>query len=414
MKKIMLFMALLVSAAWVFTSCGEEDGKKSPTLSFAKSTYAITGEEAIVVELQSSVAVTENTTVRFTLSGAAVENTDYTISAHEFVLKVGESKATVEVKPKGNYPVAADIKLELLPVSGFELGRYKTATLAVESGENTIYSFVTDYNVLAGELFVEVELKNALGNSYIATEDISLPFVVSEESTAVRDADFSIEGNVSAFIIPKGKKNASIKIEFIKHEEGKDLLVLQLQAPNVNFIPGNYDKMKIKIYGPTTVGKLFGKWVFKGTTSFDDIKNYYGGSTAESDFVNMPINNSNSDTLEFVAGEKDMLKLHVTGDMKNYFRDCEISYVEDRTVQDPYNGEKKTLSFMELSSVNVKFSANTKEERKAEVGFRVLEDGTLEVTVMDYAPVDFFQGILEVMGDMSYTPIIYHFTKVKE
>lgn len=279
--------------------------------------------------------------------------------------------------------------------------------------EQIIYSFVKETDALSGEVVVGIELKNMDGMDYIAKEDIHLPFVFAETSTAVLNTHFTVEGDVTEFVVPKGKRNATIKLKYVALEEGKDLIVMQIAAEE-KFIAGNYNKIQIKVYGPTTVGKLFGKWVFKNTTSFDDVKNNYGDATEDSDFVNMPVNNSNSDTLEFVPGDKDMLKLHVVGDMKNYFRDCDVVYVQDKTIRDPYNGERKTYSYIEFSKVNVKFSAKDLEERKAEVAARILEDGTLELMVFDYAPVDFFQGILSVMGTMEYTPIIYLFTKVEE
>lgn len=76
--------------------------------------------------------------------------------------------------------------------------------------------------------------------------------------------------------------------------------------------------------------------------------------------------------------------------MKNYFRDCELVYVCDTTVRTGLS-TRVVYSLIEMSKVNVSFSASTVNERKAQVGFRILEDEkTLEVTVFDYAPVDFF------------------------
>ena len=102
-------------------------------------------------------------------------------------------------------------------------------------------------------------------------------------------------------------------------------------------------------------------------------------------------------TLEFIAGDENKLKLHVTGDMKNYFRDCELVYVCDTTVRTGLS-TRVVYSLIEMSKVNVSFSASTVNERKAQVGFRILEDEkTLEVTVFDYAPVDFFMEIYDFL-----------------
>lgn len=280
--------------------------------------------------------------------------------------------------------------------------------------QQLIYSFVKERDVMSNEVVVGIELKNMDGTNYIATEDVHLPFVFSDASTAILGTHFSVRDNVTEFVVPKGKTNATITLDYIEPlEEGKNKIVMNVNAGE-DFIAGTYDKIEITIYGPTTVGKLFGKWVFKGTTSFDDIKLSYEGATEETDFLNMPINNSDADTLEFVLEDTEMLRLHVSGDMKNYFRDCEIKYLNDETIQDPYDGSMKTISVMELSKINPLFSASTSSEREGKIWVRILEDGTLELTVFDYEPVDFFQYIYEVMGDMSYCPIIYTFTKVEE
>lgn len=113
------------------------------------------------------------------------------------------------------------------------------------------------------------------------------------------------------------------------------------------------------------------------------------------------------------------MKLHVTGDMKNYFRDCELVYVCDTTVRTGLS-TRVVYSLIEMSKVNVSFSASTVNERKAQVGFRILEDEkTLEVTVFDYAPVDFFMEIYDFFKDdpqalMWDAKIQYIFSLVEE
>lgn len=418
MKRIVYLLSLFVVLGTLI-SCSDDDDVKLPVLSFVKSTYTLNADEPLVVEIQVSAPALQNTTVGFTISGTALEGVDYTISAKEFHLKAGETKAQVEITPKDNYTADMQIQLELKAVGGFELGSVKTATISVDAKKKIIYSFVADYYVLAGEATIEAELKTSTGTSYIATEDIHLPFTIDPASTVVKGEHFNVEGNVTEFVIPAGKKNASIKLNFLKQEEGKDKLVLALSNPGEKFILGNYDKATIKVYGPTTVGKLFGKWTFKSCDSFETLKESYGGVVSESDFINMPIQNLLTDTLEFVPGDKNRMKLHVTGDMKNYFRDCELTYKKDTTIRTGLSSNT-VYSLIEMSKVNVSFSANTVNERKAQVAFRVLDDEkSLEVTVFDYEPVDFF---MEMYDFFKYDPaalmwdakIEYIFTLVEE
>lgn len=402
MRKI-TFLGMLCMALLAFVSCDKNDESKTPTLSFGKSVYALMADTPLTVELQSSVAVTQNTVVRFSIEGTAEEDRDFTISAHEFTIKAGESSAKIEITPKENYASDLQIRLVLNPVSGFDFGTNRETLITVEPKDKLLYSFVKDYDVLAGELMVGIELKKIDGTDYIATEELRLPFVVDESSTAVLGTHFSVEDGASEFVVPMGKRNATIKLKCIKPEAGKDQLVLKIGNVGERFAPGNYEEITIKIYGPTTVGKLFGKWVYK-SDNVQSRADEYQGWGIDHELVNIPKNNSTADTLEFVAGEKDLLKTHLTGDLKNYFRDCELTYMRDTTIRvgmSTFN----TYSLMEMSNSNVSFSASTQTERKAEVAFRVLDDGnTLEVSVYDYAPTDFFQSLY---ADMKEYPEYY-------
>lgn len=103
-----------------------------------------------------------------------------------------------------------------------------------------------------------------------------------------------------------------------------------------------------------------------------DLKKIMKVLISASDFTHMPTNNLLTDTLEFIAGDENKLKLHVTGDMKNYFRDCELVYVCDTTVTYRFVNPCRVF-FDRDEQRHVSFSASTLNERKAQVGFRILE-----------------------------------------
>lgn len=86
------------------------------------------------------------------------------------------------------------------------MGKVKITTITVETKDKIVYSFVTDYHVLAGEVTIEAELKTPDGLAYIATEDIHLPFTISPASTAVKGENFDVEGNVTEFVIPPARR----------------------------------------------------------------------------------------------------------------------------------------------------------------------------------------------------------------
>ena len=159
---------------------------------------------------------------------------------------------------------------------------------------------------------------------------------------------------------------------------------------------------------------MLGKWAFKEFASYEFI---VGWCEYPNDLDNMPLDNRSDDILEFVSGEKDELKVHMTGDLRKYFRDSEVTFLGE--IEDEVSDLEDIilLPYMELSNVNVTFSDNQTDIRPARVGFRVLDNGkTLEVHIVDFEPVDFLQDTYADWGDeiAYFYRMRYLFTKVEE
>lgn len=427
MKKT-IYLLMLVLATGLCFSCSDDDDKaKNPVLSFASKTNVLPAAGMVEVVLNSSAIVPENTTVRFSISGTAVEGEDYELSAREFVIRAGERSAKIQITAKDNYAENRTIQLELLPVAGFDPGTESTVSVIVESKEKVIYSFAQENYGLVSSVKVELELKGMnSGSLYSVAKEMKIPFTISAASTAVKGVHYNIKGGVAEFVFEPGTKKASIQIDFVREEADKDQVVLSVDNLGAGFVRGNYKEARIQIYGPTTLGKLIGKWCFKEARSFTWLKEYIpqnGFPTTEVD--NLPKNNSDRDTLEFIAGDPGSLKTHLNGDLKNYFRNCEITYLRDEEVRLLEEGgikpSKVTISVMQMSKANVAFSASTTNEKAAVIGFRILDNGVLEISLYDFEPVDFlaqvYQDALSWAGDdvpMSYYPLRYHFTRVAE
>lgn len=417
---ILLFSLFLLTGIW--TSCSDDDDD-TLEVSFAKTAYFLPANEPVKIEVTANSAVAENTVVKFGITGSAVKDEDYTLSAEEFVIPAGGSSASIEMTPKDNFTADRDVKLSILSGTNYKIGKNGVTTVTVESKEQLIYSFVQEYYALANEVTVEIEVKNVTGN-YGRKEEIHIPFTIGEASTAKEGVNFEIEGGVKEFVIPVGSAKGSLKIKLLNEEEGKDRVILEAKNLSERFIPGNFDEAIVKIDGKP-MGRMIGKWVFEEEVALDFWKSQYGYDPYISDFVNIPQNNSNKDTLEFIAGEVDEMRVKVTGDLKNYLRDCDVEYLRDEKERLMESGgwpvQVVTMSVYSLSKVNVPFSATVIEERAAEIGFRMIDDKTLEITVYDYEPVDFMAKIYEEMKAVSgegeipmrYMQIRYHFTKVE-
>lgn len=89
---ILLFSLFLLTGIW--TSCSDNDDDDMLDVSFAKTAYFLPANEPVKIEVTANSAVAENTVVKFGITGSAVKDEDYTLSAEEFVIPAGESSAS--------------------------------------------------------------------------------------------------------------------------------------------------------------------------------------------------------------------------------------------------------------------------------------------------------------------------------
>ena len=426
MKNIISIACLLLSMC--FVACNDDDSEeKGPQLAFSKLIYTLDAENPLEVEIQVSEPVQANTSVKFNVRGAAVQGEEYELSADEFVIPAGERTASITVTPKNNFEGGKTIKLELSPVEGYVLGEYNFTLIEVLTKGQLICAFAEENYVLPGELEVRMNAKDAnTGKYFSASTDTKVPFIVGKHSTAIEHVHYEFVDNPDKmFVIPAKKSYGTIKIKFLKWEEGKTTLFLLVPDGNDRVLPGDVDQTEIYIKGMTTPDRLVGKWAFKEVTSIEYLRenNWYGGLD---EVAHLPKNNLPTDILEFVDGGAK-LKVHATGDMAKYFRDCDVKFLREQQL---YLYELAgigrppmvTASMLELSQANVNFSGTNEKLRAVQVGFRLLDDKeTLEVTVLDYEPTDFLYDTYKSNADyaaegdfpMDFHMVRYHFTKVK-
>lgn len=426
MKNIISIICLLLSMC--FVACNDDDSEeKGPQLAFSKLIYTLDAENPLEVEIQVSEPVQANTSVKFNVRGAAVQGEEYELSADEFVIPAGERTASITVTPKNNFEGGKTIKLELSPVEGYVLGEYNFTLIEVLTKGQLICAFAEENYVLPGELEVRMNAKDAnTGKYFSASTDTKVPFIVGKHSTAIEHVHYEFVDNPDKmFVIPAKKSYGTIKIKFLKWEEGKTTLFLLVPDGNDRVLPGDVDQTEIYIKGMTTPDRLVGKWAFKEVTSIEYLRenNWYGGLD---EVAHLPENNLPTDILEFVDGGAK-LKVHATGDMAKYFRDCDVKFLREQQL---YLYELAgigrppmvTASMLELSQANVNFSGTNEKLRAVQVGFRLLDDKeTLEVTVLDYEPTDFLYDTYKSNADyaaegdfpMDFHMVRYHFTKVK-
>ncbi len=422
---VILFTSLILSVC--FWACQNDDNEvKGPQLAFSKLIYTLDPEKPLEIEVQTSEPVQSNTSVKFNVLGAAVQGEEYELSAQEFIIPAGDTAACITVVPKNNFEDGKTIKLELYPIEGYALGEYNFTLIEILSKGQLICSFKeTDYT-LPGEVEIRMDVKDAnTGKYFSASTDTRIPFIVGENSTAIEHVHYEFVDNPNKeFVIPAKKSYGTIKIKYLKQEEDRKTFFLLLPEGSDRFLPGDNDQTEIYVHGPTTLARIEGKWAFKELTTIDYLieNSWYGGEELE----HMPENNLPTDMLEFTDGGT-RLKVHATGDIAKYFKDCNVEFLSEKLI---YLNELRqgitvpqvAASMMKLSEANVNFSSVNQKIRSVQIAFRLLtDDETLEVTVFDYEPTDFYYNTYEANADPTWGEefplelymLRYYFTKVK-
>lgn len=419
-NKFNAIVLAILAVTVLFVSCSKDDDLGvQATVGFAQETFAIDVDNQATLKLVSSTPLTNGESVSFTIGGTLVAGQDYELSADQFVFANGSKEATVKVTLLKELDETDLFEVNLNPIAFGALALSK-ASVGIQTGDIILYSFDKPNYTLNNTVSVALELSKVTG-SFTAENAIAIQVEVDTElSTAVEGTHFSFH-NGSVLTIPAGQNKGNIQLSLLKQEAGKDKIVLKLKSLPLVFKPGNYDLASIIVFG-SSFEKLEGSWkyVTMANRTWWETNNAYMGDNMDL----LPVNNTDKDILTF---DESGLKLSLTGDLKNYFREGPISYVkEEEEVLQETGGIRPPRVNIDLikSLVNINFSATEKEEREAEVGYRVFTDNGkeyLEVTIRDYEPTDFLQEIFNAFNQswntdvplMKSMPLRFHFERAE-
>lgn len=400
--------------AFLVTACSKKDGPAPLVIAFDKANYEIPLSGEVVINITASRAVTENITVPVVLSGDAVKDLDYTVSAEAATIVAGSASTSIKITAKENYDREKSIKVDLggMP-AGAQKGPNSSATVGISDGSVIIYSFASQSSNMTETAEVTLELKTISG-TYTAEKEMKIPIEVIGNSTAVEGTHFTFDG-AKEVVIPVGKSKGSVKLKYVKQEAGKDAIELKLGAVNSHFVAGNYEKTKVVIFGPM-FNKLAGTWKYKAFSNLTWVKN---NLSFMDDPEALPKNNTANDKLIFT--EKG-LAVDMQGDLKRYFRESVMANKGEiqEVLQENGLPAQKVQMLVVKALANVSFSAAQPNVREAEIGFRVMKEGgvdILEVTIRDYEPIDFLANYYDFFKNdpapkMASSPLRFHFEKV--
>lgn len=420
---------MLACAALVVCSCQETDPK--PELSFESGTYVMGADEALTVKVVTNMAPAADLTVDFTVSGTAVKDSDYELSAESFTIKAGETVGEITVTPKNNVASDLNISLTLTLPAGYEAGNHLNTIIALGAKETISYSFAQASVELTGETIVTLNLiGGTTGADFVATGEYRLPFTL--EGTAVLGTNFEVVDNATEFVVAKGAKSASITLKAKAFEDGKSSIVIGIDASAYGdmFEAGVNRTATVTIVKPFGFDDLVGKWAYASAPLIDDpdaalwLFDMMLSDLGLNTIADYPTG-TQSDIIEF----KNVEGVHTltptgSGTVLNYFRECEVSgFVPGKYTWYFYGdgiGEEFDIYDINLSKVNYDYSATLNTEQAGSIKIRLTDDGnTLHVFITDYAFTDLFAETYEVMESSwdefdLYFDLYFTFTRVTE
>lgn len=416
MKKMYLFMLLAIG---LLVAC-DDDEDNVITLSLENPTYILKADTPLEIVLNASENMGGLTAVPFRLSGSAVEDEDYTISDKEFVFLPATRSARIRITPKENYAKDRDIILSLNPVNGFELQGHTTATVAVEARKSVICNFTRATTDLYTSRVIKLKVTDDEGNPWSAAGDLHIPFKI--EGTAEAGTHYTIENNVSEFVIPAGKDEATITLNYQNAVENYDLIQLSV-IENSGVHTSTTGTITVRIVQPNILSDMIGTWTYANQFISLDLFGWW--VSYPEDLVHLPDNESSAGTLRFISEESDSLAINLTGDLAEYFRSTSVSFLKEvpemLMEQDWLDA---TITYATLGKANVNFSAAHTSERPVMIGFRFPDDSKniLEVRIIDYEPTDFltasYQDMLNSLSgdDLLYPmkdfyPLVFNFRR---
>ena len=438
MKKILMS---LCCAGLVLASCTENPAETQTMFNFSADTYQLTDEGDLTVTVTATKAVTEAVDIRFTASGTAEEGTDYTVSADHFAFSAGETEASITLSSVSVNKEDMDLTLTLSDpgVEGYALGAVSSAKITVPAKETVYYSFVQTNLDMESEMEIVLNLvTTSAGADYRTPAEFRLPFTITTD--AVAGTDYRVKDNATEFIFAEGTNSASIVLESLLPDtpDVSYNISIGINVDEIDpsykdyFEEGAYPIFEVDLTNPRFTDYI-GRWAYSGFPILDDPE--ADRATLEmitldagDDLNDLPHDNTSDDVIEFREENGGIAMVtSLSGDLKNYFMDCEISDITATTYEWYFYYPARPLNAVSatLSAVNYNFSAASVQEQSASVFFAVTSgsDGRqLHVFVRDYQPTDFFQGtyaygehlVWDMYKEFGYWDLYFVFNEVSE
>ena len=381
---------LALLAVLLFSGCRKSEPETTLFVSIERLNYSL-GSHGTTITLQATAAPTTDLVIPYHVAGEAKLGTDYELSAPNFILKAGETKAELQVKRLVEGEKARTFSILLTPPAS---GPYKVSL------KNFAYvnvfgkaSYQVNFNETKGTVLAEttfgLRISGIPSGRYRVDEDTHLELEVDPSSTAVEGVHFAFAQSKEV-IVPRRERNAEglFTIRTLKVEEGHDKLVLRV-AERDGFAEGKgRPTLTLTLAGPEDFS---GTWKLKSWANAQSLADNYGVTTAE---LIKPNQDDRMILTKSTDGKSYTAELAFKDELSEYFGQGKrtLPLVGERSISPEDTNVRAGYGLLLFAGANLSFDAAQPEKGDVQVAFRLVpaeEAGKkpeLEVLILKFKP----------------------------
>lgn len=378
-----LFYVAAFSAALSLASCQKQD--LTPTISFEKANEVVDASEEVSVKVVLSKAADKDLLVPFTFSSTSSSADAYeTDAASGITIKAGETEGSFKIKNTGTELQAFNVTVSLGDVEGYKAGMNPQIVVAMRALEKLVYSFNKSKVKLAPNSAMTVTLVltgEESGEKFTANTDMS--FQIKYAGTAVAGTDFTLNSNIT---IPAGSNSGTLTIkggEQFSTQAPFPTLSLEVVSAGERFIAGAVSRVTVEFFNSTffELG-LIGTWKFTKNFHEEDDDAGIIATTEEELGQSIPypaVDENDSFSISYDdESDKYTFTPAFSGDLKRYFRECEISNPELKEIMSPISYKSYNAWCINFETVNFDFATADSELKAAGIYFVIVKN-TVEI-----------------------------------
>ena len=381
---------LALLAVLLFSGCRKSEPETTLFVSIERLNYSL-GSHGTTITLQATAAPTTDLVIPYHVAGEAKLGTDYELSAPNFILKAGETKAELQVKRLVEGEKARTFSILLTPPAS---GPYKVSL------KNFAYvnvfgkaSYQANFNETKGTVLAEttfgLRIMGIPSGRYRVDEDTHLELEVDPSSTAVEGVHFAFAQSKEV-IVPRRERNAEglFTIRTLKVEEGHDKLVLRV-AERDGFAEGKgRPTLTLTLAGPEDFS---GTWKLKAWANAQSLADNYGVTTAE---LIKPNQDDRMILTKSTDGKSYTAELAFKDELSEYFGQGKrtLPLVGERSISPEDTNVRAGYGLLLFTGATLSFDAAQPEKGDVQVAFRLIpaeEAGKkpeLEVLILKFKP----------------------------